>query len=139
MKSQQLSAVVCFAVLFSFQAFAQVQIPAQAAKPVPVPEQEEQEPEAVFRINTKLVQIDAVVTGKGGAHADDLTEDDFELFINGKKQELSYFRLIKTVANPTGTPKPLDPKAPLPPSSGAIKSVAPEQVQRTIAFVIDDL
>lgn len=143
MKSQQVLSVLLSVVLLS-PVFAQVPIPPQdKGKPIPVPKTEEQqEPEAVFRINTQLIQIDAVVTGKNGAHVDDLTEDDFELFVDGKKQSLSYFKLIRTVTNPTPVeePKKSDKNnTTLPPSTTAIKQVAPEQVRRTVAFVVDDL
>ena len=133
--------IIALAILSS-SAFAQVTIPTQEpAKPQPLPKQEEQEAEQGFRINTKLVQIDAVVTGKGNAHVDDLTEADFDLFVDGKKQPLTYFKLVKMPENiaPAEAGKKADPKAPLPPSSTAIKQVAPEQVHRTIAFVVDDL
>ena len=143
MNSQQILSALFSLALLASQAFAQVPVPAQdKAKPIPVPKTEEQEPESVFRINTQLVQIDAVVTGKGGAHMDDLTADDFELFVDGKKQTLSYFKLVRTVTNPK---LPEEPKkndknnTALPPSTTAIKQVAPEQVSRTVAFVVDDL
>lgn len=143
MKSQQVLSVVLSVALLLAPVGAQVQIPPQdKGKPIPVPKTEEQqEPETVFRINTQLVQVDAVVTGKNGAHVDDLTEDDFELFVDGKKQPLSYFKLVKTVANPTPVeePKKNDKNNTLPPSTTAIKQVAPEQVSRTVAFVVDDL
>ncbi len=143
MQSQRvLSVALSVALLFS-QVVAQIPVPPQdKGKPIPVPKTEEQEPETVFRINTQLVQIDAVVTGKNGAHMDDLTEDDFELFVDGKKQPLSYFKLVRTVTNPTPVeePKKADKNNPaLPPSTTAIKQVTPEQVSRTVAFVVDDL
>ena len=143
MNSQQLLSVVLSVTLLVAPICAQVSLPTQEpVKSSPTPKTDEQEPEAVFRINTQLVQIDAVVTGKGGAHMDDLTADDFELFVDGKKQSLSYFKLVKTVTNPTPPeePKKNDKNNPaLPPSTTAIKQVAPEQVHRTVAFVVDDL
>ncbi|MFN7930390.1 MAG: VWA domain-containing protein [Blastocatellia bacterium] len=141
MSAQQFVFSFLLVALFVLSGFAQVQLPAQSDKPISVPMPSEQEPEAVFRINTQLVQIDAVVTGKGNAHVNDLTADDFELIVDGKKQKLSHFRLVKTVTAPATTtepPKKYDPKAPLPPSSNT-KPITPDQVQRTIAFVVDDL
>ncbi len=143
MNSQPVISVVLSIVLLGLPLSAQVPIPTQdKATPIPVPKAEPQEPESVFRINTQLVQIDAVVTGKGGAHVDDLTADDFELFVDGKKQSLSYFKLVKTVTSPTppAENKKADKNSPaLPPSTTAIKQVALEQVSRTVAFVVDDL
>ena len=141
MKSQQvLSAVLSIALLVA-PLSAQVPVPTQdKPQPTPAPRTDAQEPEAVFRINTQLVQIDAVVTGKGGAHVDDLTADDFEVFINGKKQSLSYFKLVKLTEN-GATPTPPAKTPPTAPrvATTAIKQVAPEQVRRTVAFVVDDL
>src|SRR5215470_12308077 len=45
----------------------------------------------VVRITTQLVQVDAVVTDKKGKHIEDLTEGDFELLVDGKKQQLTHF------------------------------------------------
>lgn len=117
----------------------------QQPRPQQPPTQPEQQPdpEAVVRITTQLVQIDAVVTDKKGAHVEDLTEDDFELSVDGKKQPITHFQLIKLPE-----PKPaekLDPKdkkndkTATAPTTMPTRMVAPEEVRRTIAFVIDDL
>src|SRR5262245_35135199 len=50
--------------------------------------------DAVVRISTQLVQVDAVVTDKKGNHVEDLTADDFEMFVDGKKQDLTHFKHI---------------------------------------------
>lgn len=103
-----------------------------------------QDPDSVVRINTQLVQIDAVVTDGKGNHVEDLTEDDFELSVDGKKQELTYFRMVK-LSEPkntdprSGKDSPKASKDSLPPASMPTKSLAPEDVKRTIAFVVDDL
>jgi len=104
------------------------------------PTETEQDPGNVVRISTQLVQIDAVVTDGKGNHVENLTEDDFTLTVDGKKQPLTYFRLVKL-------PDPKKPEASatknskdaLPPTSMPTKSLAPENVKRTIAFVVDDL
>ncbi|MBO0858426.1 MAG: VWA domain-containing protein [Chloracidobacterium sp.] len=93
-----------------------------------------------LRISTQLVQIDATVTDGKGEHVDDLTEDDFVLTLDGKKEKISYFRLVK-LPEPTRLAGPATKSsasvAPPPPSS--LKTIAPEHVVRTIAFVFDDL
>jgi VWFA-related protein len=61
-------------------------------------EQKKQE-EPLLRIETELVQIDAVVTDKQGKLARDLKRADFELFEDGKKQEIAHFA-IGTAAQP---------------------------------------
>jgi VWFA-related protein len=70
-----------------------VQIEGQKGK-----EQKKQD-EPLLRIETELVQIDAVVTDKQGNLARDLKRADFELFDDGKKQEITHFA-IGTAAQP---------------------------------------
>ncbi|HEY6401789.1 MAG TPA: VWA domain-containing protein [Blastocatellia bacterium] len=55
--------------------------------------------EPLLRIETELVQIDVVVTDKQGKLARDLKRVDFELFDDGKKQEITHFA-IGTAAQP---------------------------------------
>src|SRR5262245_41709788 len=120
-----------------------------AQQPPPQQKQEAKQPdsqtpareqETTVRISTQLVQIDATVTDKKGEHVEDLTENDFELTVDGKKQNITYFRLVKlpeprrAEGAATNAPKPNTP----PPSMPG-RSIAPEQVARTIAFVVDDL
>ncbi len=61
----------------------------------------EQKPrdEPLLRIETELVQIDIVVTDKNGRLVRDLRREDFELFEDGKKQEVTHFA-IGTAAQP---------------------------------------
>src|SRR5215831_3975662 len=49
--------------------------------------------EPLLRIETELVQIDIVVTDKQGKLARDLKREDFELFDDGKKQEITHFAI----------------------------------------------
>ena len=91
----------------------------------------------VVKISTNLVQIDVTVTDRNGKIVRDLKPGDFEIYENGKKQDISNFTFISNVKQATVTDKPADRKAPpavLPPSP-----VKPEQVRRTIALVVDDL
>src|SRR5262245_5044508 len=54
----------------------------------------------VARITTQPVQVDAVVTDKKGKHVEDLTEGDFELLVDGKKEQLTHFSHISLPAPP---------------------------------------
>jgi VWFA-related protein len=60
-------------------------------------EQKNQQPkkqdEPLLRIETELVQIDVVVTDKQGKLARDLKRADFEVFDEGKKQEITHFAI----------------------------------------------
>lgn len=49
-----------------------------------------QEPMAI-RLNARLVQLNVVVTGKGGAPASGLTREDFVVLDQGKPQTIRYF------------------------------------------------
>jgi len=137
--------IAILAALFIFDHPA----PQSAQQPPQQPKQEAKQPEAqapareqesTVRISTQLVQIDATVTDKKGEHVEDLTEDDFELAVDGKKQNITYFRLVKLPEpkppekNAANAPKPITP-----PSSMPTRAIAPEHVARTIAFVVDDL
>src|SRR5262245_17372543 len=71
------------------------QQPNQAQKSDQQTGQAQKEPANVVRISTQLVQIDAVVTDNKGGHIEDLTENEFELTVDGKRQSLTYFSLVK--------------------------------------------
>jgi VWFA-related protein len=96
----------------------------------------------VVRINTQLVQIDAVVTDKKGAHVDNLGASDFELFVDGKAQSLSHFSLVRLPASAKAAAqvsnRPGEKAAPAPVTMPS-RMVSAREVKRTIAFVIDDL
>src|SRR5262245_1987217 len=137
--------IAILAALFIFDHPA----PQSAQQPPQQPKQEAKQPEAqapareqesTVRISTQLVQIDATVTDKKGEHVQDLTEDDFELMVDGKKQNITYFKLVK-LPEPK-SPEPVaanSPRPVAPPPSTPMRTIAPEQVARTIAFVVDDL
>lgn len=105
----------------------------------PPTQTQQQNQDAVVRISTQLVQVDAVVTDKKGNHVEDLTVGDFELFVDGKKQELTHFRHISLppVKRELAPVKKSD--APPAPTNMPTKQIAPSEVRRTIAFIVDDL
>ena len=53
-----------------------------------------------FRTSADLVTIDTVVTDGDGRHVTDLTRDDFEVTVAGKRQELQQAIYIKTADQP---------------------------------------
>jgi VWFA-related protein len=105
----------------------------------PVPRFAQQSNQDVVRISTQLVQVDAVVTDKKGRHVEDLTEADFELLVDGKKQPLTHFSRISLpgVNREPAAKKKADLK--LAPESMPTRQIAPEEVRRAIAFIVDDL
>lgn len=95
----------------------------------------------VVRITTNLVLIDVIVTDKTGKQVSDLSPEDFEIFEDGKKQQVTDFSYLaterSTVAEPKAVAKADSAKNSTEPVSPApLKS---EQVRRTVALVIDDL
>jgi VWFA-related protein len=105
----------------------------QQTTPPPPKPPATQEPEAVVRISTQLVQIDVAVTDKKEAHVHDLRLEDFALLVDGKRQTITHFSLVRLPDAVRAAPGKAPPAA-LPGTP-----IQPEQVQRTIAFVVDDL
>lgn len=93
----------------------------------------------VVRITTRLVQVDVIVTDKQGNQVTDLRQDEIQVFENGKPQPITNFSFISNVADAETTTeaKPnVKDKSYVPPPSRTLKA---NQVQRTIALVVDDL
>jgi VWFA-related protein len=94
--------------------------------------------EDVVKLGVTLVQVDAVVTDKDGKYINDLKADDFEIYEDGRKQQITNFSFVPVASKmeaKTNPAKPVDKNALLIPSA----PLKPEQVQRTIALVVDDL
>ncbi len=113
----------------AFAAFAQTPTPT----PKPIPNDDD-----VVKISTTLIQVDVTVTDKKGKIVTDLKPEEFEIYENGEKQNLSNFSFVSTepdvAASPASTPNKNEVGIPLPPVQ-----IRPEQVRRTIALVVDDL
>lgn len=101
--------------------------------------QSSEQADDVVRINTELVQTDAAVFDKAGRFVDGLKKEQFELFVDGKPQPISFFDLVKAgsaseeaqIAAARGVARnPSDRDA------GSAGQIAPG---RTIFFVVDDL
>jgi VWFA-related protein len=112
---------------------AQAQNPQQSQKP-----KEEIAPEDVVRITTSLVQTDVVVTDKNDQVIPDLKLEDFELYDNGKKQELKFLEFVGVDTprrsegdRPASLPAYVEPVG----NTG----VSARDLKRVIAFVVDDL
>jgi VWFA-related protein len=88
----------------------------------------------VIRIGTKLVQLDAVVVDKNGQVVKGLTQDDFELFEGGKKQQISFFEFVDGGGRPGAAVKPS-----VAPSDPSRQGPGEGDIRRIFAFVIDDL
>src|SRR5262249_27525339 len=107
---------------------------ARANKPQgPAPQSQPASPQGqdVVRITTQLVQVDAVVTDKKGKHVEDLTEGDFELLVDGKKQQLTHFSHISLPAARREPAVKKDDNLIVAPESMPTRQIAPEAGRRS--------
>src|SRR5229473_1274695 len=100
--------------------------------------QQEIAPEDVIRITTNLVQTDAVVTDKSDQIIKDLKLEDFELYDNGRKQDIKFLEFVgvDTAKRIEGTPPSLPRGAEIEVSSAGVSAA---NLKRVIAFVVDDI
>lgn len=99
-----------------------------AQTPSPSPKDDD-----VVKISTNLIQIDVTVTDKKGNVVKDLKREDFEIYENGKLQDISNFSFI---SNQKSQPQNPTEKTNIPKPVGTLRA---EQIRRTIALVVDDL
>jgi VWFA-related protein len=135
------SLVLLVSLLLPIQAQQQT-FPAPRPQNTPAPQSKPSDDDQdVIRITSNLVQVDAVVT-KDGKQVTDLKAEDFEVFEDGKPQNITHFSYFSNILSapvvsstvakaPTATDKNAPPVAPLP--------AHPHDARRIIAMVIDDL
>ncbi|HEV8429860.1 MAG TPA: VWA domain-containing protein [Pyrinomonadaceae bacterium] len=93
----------------------------------------------VIRITTQLVQTNVVVVDSKDRVVPDLSMADFELYDNGKKQELKFLEFVSV-----DTGRRTEGKRPTEVPASAVENdnlrgVSAKEVKRVIAFVVDDL
>ena len=116
--------------------------PAPPRQPAPQQQPETTSGDEVVRVTTNLVQVDAVVTDKDGRQVVGLGAEDFEVLEDGRPQHITNFLFVPAnLAAPAPPAAPgavaTDGRAPAPPATPA--RLRPEQVRRTVVFVVDDL
>lgn len=121
------------ACLLSSQAAAQTMPPAAAARP----QQQADGEEDVVRITSALVQTDVVVTDKSDRIVEDLKLSDFEVFENGKRQDLKFIEFV-SIAGERRT-EGTRPGGGLPETARTERELTARDVRRVVAFVVDDL
>ncbi|HEY0171637.1 MAG TPA: VWA domain-containing protein [Pyrinomonadaceae bacterium] len=108
-------------------------------QPSPTPAEDAGEDDVV-RITSNLVQFDAVVTDRQGRLVTDLRPEEFEVLLDGKRQEISNFAFVAAAqpaaAAPVRTPEARPDRSAPPPPPVPVRA---GQVRRTIALVVDDL
>ena len=110
----------------------------QQQQPPPPPPQQEQAPD-ILRITTELVQTDVVVADKNDQIISDLKLSDFEVFDNGKKQDIQFMEFISVdepgrsegSANIARIAPGIDTAVPTDPTAADLR--------RVIGFVVDDV
>jgi VWFA-related protein len=97
-------------------------------------------PEDIVRVTTQLVQTDVVVTDKNDKIIKDLKLEDFELYDNGKKQDLKFLEFVGV----EGADKERRSEGARPSAPGYVEpagntGVSARDLKRVVAFVVDDL
>src|SRR4029453_14863583 len=105
----------------------------------PPPPERKLSPEDILRITTELVQTDVVVTDKNERIIPDLKLTDFEVFENGKKQDLQFMEFISI--DEAGRSEGTANVARIAPGidTAVSKDNTIADVRRVIGFVVDDV
>jgi VWFA-related protein len=118
--------LACLLFLVLFCAPLQAQ---QSSKPKPSPTPIDEGD--VIRVNTNVVQVDAIVVDKNGKIVTDLKAEDFEIVEGGKNFKADYFSFIPLIEQCTeevhGTGTDVNRKP-----------ITVNQVKRTFVFVVDN-
>ncbi len=106
------------------------------------PDTSQTSPAVKFRVGVDIVRIDAVVTDRDGRTVPDLTTADFQVRQDGKLQRVTYAQYMPVSSAPApaaAAAAPGSPAAPAPAAPSALSEVKAEEIQRTLAIVVDDL
>ena len=126
--------VFCFALFFLLLNFIVGQdVPAKAVKEASTPEVADP---LKIMVSVNEVRLDVVVLDKKGEPVTDLTAADFEVYQDGKRQEVT--SSVYVDSQPYVAEQPVS--IPNTPSTPLLSEAAPkkEDVHRTIIFVVDD-
>jgi VWFA-related protein len=95
----------------------------------------------VVKISTTLIQIDVTVTDKNGKIVTDLKPEDFEVYENNQKQQITNFSFVPVLSSTKDSSEPSPTQKNTTKDSSLIPPapIRPEQVRRTFALVVDDL
>ncbi len=118
------SLLSCLALL------AAAQPAAAQAPPGPDP------PSFVDSVEVNLVNVEVLVTGRKGRRVVDLARDDFEVFEDGERVEITHFRAPRPVPPELGeAPEPAEPPLPARPGKPSPTVAAPEPPLHLLLFV----
>lgn len=130
-------------VLCLFAAFCATGISARAqTSPNPAPQATPPVAEdgEVVKITTNLIRIDVTVTDSKGRQVTDLKPEDFEIYENDQKQDITNFSYVEVKSEKSAE----EEKTAAKPDKNAVAApprttIRPEKIRRTIALVVDDL
>ncbi|HVG28565.1 MAG TPA: VWA domain-containing protein [Pyrinomonadaceae bacterium] len=91
----------------------------------------------VLRITTSLIQVDAVVVDKNDQTINDLKLSDFDVYENGKKQDLQFVEFVGGSAEPRVEHSINVAGQPVQPD--VVRNLSSRDLRRVLAFVVDDL
>jgi VWFA-related protein len=111
-----------------------------SARQQPAPQQTQQTPEEeeVVRISSELVQMSVVVTDKNDRVVTDLKKDDFEVYENGRRQDVKFMEFVGVDSGERRT-EGASSGPTLPESARIERELSAKDLRRVIAFVVDDL
>lgn len=114
------------------------QTPGQAPPPQPPPVQQPPGAKPTFRVQIDAVTQDVIVRDDKGQFVPDLTKDDFEIYEDGVKQDISSMYLIHggRVSNLVAPPPPAAPEGIILP---AARQATSDTSGRIFLFFVDDL
>jgi VWFA-related protein len=92
-----------------------------------------------FRVSVDAVRIDAVVTDRDGRIVTDLTADDFEVRQDGKRQKVTFAEFVPVLTGAAAPPADLVAGSRAESLAAPPPPVRREDIQRTLAVVVDDL
>ena len=108
-----------------------------AQTPTPKKSQQQTAPEDIIRITTNLVQTDVVVMDKNEQIIGDLKLEDFEVYDNGKRQELQFLEFVSIAA--PGRTEGTYPAKVAGLDTSVSRDLTAKDLKRVIAFVVDDV
>jgi VWFA-related protein len=130
----------CASLFLTLGALAQTPAPPKTTAP---PDQDEE----VLRITTELVQVDAVVMDKNDQPVTDLKMSDFDVYDNGKKQDLQFMEFVSVNSGRrtegslagTGSSSASVSSRAAGVDTSVARDLSAKDVRRVIAFVVDDV
>jgi VWFA-related protein len=99
----------------------------------------QQSQEEILRITTELVQTDVVVTDKNDQIVRDLALEDFDVYDNGKKQQLQFVEFVNAEAPADAADMKGRANVPAGVDTSVARELSAKDLRRVIAFVVDDV